>query len=241
MERAHDHQRIFKYRDGDTELAGVLVDDPARRDRRPGILVVHGGAGLDDHAKERAKALANLGYVVFGCDMYGVAARGNRERIMTLLQQFRQEPEKLWQRARAGLDVLRLNPFVDERVGAVGYCLGGMTVLEMARTGMSLAGVVSVHGSLATGRPAAAGAIKSKILVCHGALDPHVPMAHVTAFAEEMNQAGADWQLNIYGGAMHGFTHASAPALPGVAYNAAADTRSANAIGNFFAEVFSAA
>ncbi len=228
------------YRDGDTELSGLIIHDAARQDKRPGILVVHGGAGLDDHAKERARALADLGFVVFACDMYGAQARGNRERIMGLLQEFRQDPGKLCQRARAGMDVLMSNPSVDGRVGAVGYCFGGMTILEMARSGMQLAGVVSVHGSLATVRPAEPGAIKSKILVCHGALDPHVPMPHVTAFVEEMNGAGADWQLIVYGGAVHGFTHRSGPALPGVAYNAAADTRSAMAIKNFFAEVFGA-
>jgi dienelactone hydrolase len=230
--------QVVGYRDGDIELSGVLVSDSKESGRRPGILVVHGGAGLDEHAKERAKGLADLGFVVFACDMYGVEARGNQQRIMALLQEFRKNPEKLCRRARAGMDVLMSNPLVDERVGAVGYCFGGMTVLEMARSGMPLAGVVSVHGSLSTSGPAGPAAIKAKILVCHGALDPHVPMAHVSGFAEEMNRAGADWQLIVYGGAMHGFTHTSGPALPGVAYNAAADARSAVAIKNFFSEVF---
>ena len=103
---------------------------------------------------------------------------------------------------------------------------------------MELAGVVSVHGSLSTTRRATRGAIKTRILVCHGALDPHVPMSHVTAFVEELNQTGADWELNIYGGAMHGFTHEIGPSLPGVAYNAAADARSAIAIRQFFREIF---
>ena len=102
----------------------------------------------------------------------------------------------------------RHTPDVDGRLGAVGYCFGGMTVLEIgARRDAPLAGAVSVHGTLATPQPAAAGAIRAKILVCHGALDPHVPTAQVTAFADEMRDAGADWQLIVYGGAMHGFTH----------------------------------
>ena len=157
---------------------------------------------------------------------------------MTSLQEFRQNPEKLCQRARAGLNVLASSPLFDGRSAAVGYCFGGLTVLEMARNGMDLAGVVSVHGSLSTARPAATGAIKARVLVCHGALDPHVPMPQVTTFIEEMNQAGADWQLIAYGGAMHGFAHDSEPMVPGVAYHAAADSRSATAIRNFLVEIF---
>jgi len=111
-------------------------------------------------------------------------------------------------------------------------------VLELARSGTELAGVVSVHGSLDTPLVAAAGIVKAQILVCHGALDPHVPMAHVNAFVEEMSRAAANWQLNIYGGAMHGFTHEKGPYHPGVAYSAQADARSSSAIREFFAEIF---
>ena len=228
----------ISYRDRDVELFGEILSDSDIQDRRPGILIVHGGAGLDDHAKGRARKMADLGFVVFACDMYGVATRGKRERIMALLQEFQQSPDKLCQRASAGLEVLRSNPLVDGRIGAVGYCFGGLTVLEMARSGMELAGVVSVHGSLSTTRRATAGAIKAKVLVCHGALDPHVPMSQVATFVDELNQAGADWELNIYGGAMHGFTHDVGPSFPGVAYNAAADARSAIAIRQFFSEIF---
>jgi dienelactone hydrolase len=113
-----------------------------------------------------------------------------------------------------------------------------MAVQEMARSGVKLAGAVSVHGSLQTHQPAAPGAIQAKILVCHGALDPHVPMAHVNAFADEMKQAGADWQLILYGGAVHGFTSQVASANPGVAYDARADARSTVAINDFLAELF---
>src|SRR5437773_11722957 len=113
-----------------------------------------------------------------------------------------------------------------------------MTVLELARGGIDLAGVISVHGSLGTSRPAQPGLVKTKILVCHGALDPHVPMTHVNSFIEEMKLAGADWQLIMYGGAMHGFTHEGGPNVPGVAYHALSDARSARAIQNFFNEIF---
>ena len=121
----------------------------------------------------------------------------------------------------------------------MGYCFGGMTVLELARSGIDLAGVVSVHGSLETARPAEAATIKTRILVCHGALDPHVPMTHVTAFTEEMNRAGADYQVIVYSGAMHGFTHETETGQqPGVAYHALSDARSSRAIQTFFDEIF---
>jgi dienelactone hydrolase len=134
--------------------------------------------------------------------------------------------------------VLTSHRWVDGRIAAVGYCFGGMTVLELARSGMELAGVVSVHGSLDASRPAEPESVKAKILVCHGALDPHVPMPQVSAFVEEMKRAGADWQLIVYGGAMHGFTHESGPYVPGVAYHAQAAACSGAAMQNFFRELF---
>jgi dienelactone hydrolase len=114
--------------------------------------------------------------------------------------------------------------------------------LALARSGEPMAGAVSIHGSLGTSKRAQPGAVRARLLVCHGALDPHVPLSDVTAFAEEMNDAGADWQLIMYGGALHGFTHSdAAPAtVPGVAYNPVADTRSFAAARGFLAEVFAA-
>ena len=226
------------YRDGDTELTGEFAWDAERGDPRPGILVVHGGAGLDSHAKGRAKRLAELGFVAFACDMYGNGVAGNRESVMARIAELRDDTAKLCQRAGAGIDVLRSHPQVDGRVAAVGYCFGGMVTLELARSGADIAGAVSVHGSLSTARLTQAGAVKAKILVCHGSLDPHVPMTQVNAFVQEMNDAGVDWQLMVYGSAMHGFTHEPGPAVPGVAYNAMADARSATAIQDFFNETF---
>jgi dienelactone hydrolase len=226
------------YRDGNTELTGQFTWDAERGEKRPGILVVHGGAGLDSHARGRATRLAELGFVTFACDMYGNGVAGNRERVMARIAELRDDTAKLCQRAGAGVDVLRSHPQVDGRVAAVGYCFGGMVALELARSGADIAGAVSVHGSLSTARRAQAGAVKAKILVCHGALDPHVPTSQVNAFVQEMNDAGADWQLIVYGGAMHGFTHETGPAVPGVAYHAVADARSAAAMQNFFGELF---
>jgi len=230
--------QAIRYRDGNTELTGLLAWDDAGAHQRPGILVVHGGAGLDDHAKGRARRLAELGFIVFACDMYGHGVAGNRERVMARITELRSDPAKLCQRARAGIDVLAARPGVDGRIAAVGYCFGGMTVLELARSGTDLAGVISVHGSLDTSRPAQPGSVKAKILVCHGALDPHVPMTKVSGFVEEMNRAGADWQLIVYGGAMHGFTHEAGPNVPGAAYHAPSDARSAAAMQSFLLELF---
>ena len=227
------------YRDHDTLLNGFLAWDTAPSGRRPGVLVVHGGAGLDDHARARALRFAESGFVAFACDMYGEGVAGNRERVIQRITELRGNPAALNQRTQAGLDILSRHPSVDGRLAAVGYCFGGMTVLELARSGAQLAGVVSVHGALETAQPAEPAGIHTKILVCHGALDPHVPMTHVASFSQEMVRAGADWQLIIYGGAMHGFTHENATGnQPGVAYHAPSDLRSSLAIQTFLREVF---
>jgi dienelactone hydrolase len=230
----------IRYRDEETSLTGLLAWDDSRDDKRPGILVVHGGAGLDDHARRRARRLAELGFVVLACDMYGDGVAGDRQRVMARVIELRDDPGRLCRRAQAGINVLASHPQIDGRMAAVGYCFGGMTVLQLARGGVKLVGVVSIHGSLKTTRPAQPSQVKAKVLVCHGALDPHVPMTDVTAFVEEMNGAGADWQLIVYGDAMHGFTHEDADGykVPGVAYHALADARSSIAMQVFFTELF---
>lgn len=229
----------LRYRDGGETLNGVFAWDATLPGRRPGVLVVHGGAGLDDHARGRARRFAEGGFVAFACDMYGESVKGSRDRVMQHIGELRRNRDALVRRARAAIDALAAHPLVDGRLAAVGYCFGGMVVLELARAGLAFGGVVSVHGSLETMRQAEPAAIKSPILVCHGALDPHVPMTQVTAFTEEMNRVGANYQLIVYGGAMHGFTHEAAitPAN-GVAYHALTDRRSSKAIEVFFNEMF---
>jgi len=230
---------VLPYKHNDTTLNGFVAWDAASSESRPGVLVVHGGAGLDDHARNRALRFAESGFVVLACDMYGEGVAGDRQRVMQQIAEFRRNPDSLCQRAKAGLTVLNQHPIMDGRKAAVGYCFGGMTVLELARSGENLAGIVSVHGALDTMQPASPGGIRAKVLVCHGALDPHVPMAHVASFTEEMSRAEADWQLIIYGGAMHGFTHESATGKqPGVAYHRPSDLRSSIAIQTFLNEVF---
>jgi dienelactone hydrolase len=243
--------RDLPYQDLDIALTGLLCWDDAQDSPRPGILLIHGGAGLDVHAREQARRYAAIGYTVLACDMFGPGVAGNRERVMACLLALRDDPELLVRRARAGLTALAGCPEAAGRLAAVGFCFGGMAALALARAGADLggpdragadlAGVVSIHGSLATSRPAQPGAVTARILVCHGASDPHVPPGDVTAFAEEMNRADADWELIMYGRAVHGFTHRHAVpgapgAMPGVAYDRLADERSFAAARAFLAE-----
>ena len=227
------------YRDAGVRLDGFLAIDADRPVKRPGVLVVHGGAGVDDHARGRARRFAEAGFVVFACDMYGEGVTGNRERIIRHIGELRTNRGAVVRRVQAAIEVLSSRPEVDGRMAAVGYCFGGMIVLEYARSGSTISAVVSVHGSLETISPAEPASIRARILVCHGALDPHGPMSHVTAFAEEMKNAGADYQLIVYGNAMHGFTHETATGQqPGVLYHAQTDARSSIAIQEFFKELF---
>jgi dienelactone hydrolase len=226
------------YADGDTELAGEFFIDTAEpaSGRRLGVMLVHGGAGLDDHARQQARRYAGLGYVVLACDMFGRVVGGRREQIIAL----RDDPDRLVRRARAGLDLLSRVHAIEGRMAVVGFCFGGLTALQLARSGAPIGAVVSIHGSLATSVRAEPGQVRARVLVCHGAMDPHVPLADVTTFAEEMNAAGADWQLNMYGGAQHGFTHTDAKpgAIGGVTYHEQADTLSFAAARDFLARAF---
>ncbi|HEX5116784.1 MAG TPA: dienelactone hydrolase family protein [Pseudonocardiaceae bacterium] len=226
--------RVVSYRDLDTPLTGEFYRHDERV--RPGILVIHGGAGLDDHARQQARRYAALGYHVLACDMYGDGVAGDRERVVACVTGLRDDPASLVRRGQAGLTALADRPEVEGALAVVGFCFGGMAALALARAGAAVAGVVSMHGSLATSAPAGPGAVTAKVLVCHGALDPHVPMTDVTAFVDEMIQAGADWQLAVYGNAMHGFTHDGAPPMPGVAHEPLADRRSFATASSFLAE-----
>jgi dienelactone hydrolase len=231
---------MHSYRDGDVVLCGFLAEDLSCSSARPGILLVHGGAGLDEDARAQAERVATLGYVVLACGMFGEGVVGDRERTMAEIAALIGDPDRLCRRATAGLDVLAAHPRVDGRVAAVGYCFGGTTVLELARAGAAVAGVASIHGGLRRHRDAPVTPITARVLVCHGGADPYVPPADVAAFVDEMSAAEADWQMHVYRGAAHGFTHRSPSSTPGVAYDADADERSAAALHQFLAEVFGA-
>ena len=236
------HSETVEYRQGDNVLRGFLVYDDALHGKRPGVLVVHEWWGLNDYPKYRAEQLAKLGYVAFAADIYGDGANTtNPDEAKKLAGQFYGNPDLLRARVNAGLDVLRKNPNVDtKRIAAIGYCFGGMTVLELARSGADVAGVVSFHGGLATKNPGDAKNIKGKVLVLTGADDPNVPPDQVAAFQKEMRDAKVDWQMDSYGGAVHAFTNPAAgnDNSRGAAYNEKADMRSWEEMKRFFAELF---
>ncbi len=232
--------QVHEYDGGGTQSRGYLTL-PDKTGKRPGVLVVHEAPGLDDHAKRRAEMLAGLGYVALAADLYGGGIVGKGEKALELMAPLRDNPDVLRRRMRAAFDELAKVASVDDkRLAAIGYCFGGMSVLELARSGAPAAGVVSFHGLLKTQRPAAAGEIKAKILVCTGSADPIVPAEQVVEFETEMIKAGTDWQVITYGGAKHAFTNTAADSLPmpGFGYSPSADARSWLAMQNFFAEIF---
>lgn len=227
------------YRDGDVACRGYLAV-PDGTDKRPGIVVAHEAPGLDDHPKRRAGMLAELGYVALALDMYGGGRTVMGEATMKTMGAFREDRAMTRARARAALDALAAQPRVDAgRLGAMGYCFGGYVVLELARSGAPLKGVVSFHGILDAGVPADARNVKAKILVCTGAEDPLVPPQQLQGFEREMTTAGVDWQVVVYGGAKHAFTNVNADkvGVPALAYDKAADARSWQAMRDFWSEV----
>jgi dienelactone hydrolase len=221
------------------DLTGELAFDQASSASRPGIIVVHGGAGLDAHARKQAIRFAHAGYVACACDMYGAGVAGNRERVMAAINSFRADRQRAAGRVGAAINLLREHPQMDGRLAVVGYCFGGLIALELARSGLDARAIVSVHGTLTTTQPVAPDAITAAILACQGGSDPHCPIGDVTTFATEMTTAGADWQVEIYGKAVHGFTHEDATGqMPGVRYDADADSRSFAAICTFLQHAF---
>ena len=224
-------------------LRGLLAYDETIAGKRPGILVFHEAWGLGDHAMERARMLAKLGYVALAADMYGDRRQASDlPAAMELIGELRTDPTKLRARAGAAVATLKAQPNVDaSKLAAIGFCFGGTTVLELARGSADLKGVVSFHGGLQTAAPAEPGAVTPKVLVCTGADDPMIPPAQVVDFESEMRGAGADWQVIAYGGTVHSFTNPDAGKtvqLDGVAYNAQTDRRSWAAMRTFFDEIF---
>ena len=238
--RAEIQLKEIEYRDGDVLLQGYLAWDAAVAGPRPGVLIAHAWMGPGDHEQRRARELAGLGYAAFVLDLYGKGVRpADAQEAGKLAALYKGDRELMRRRARAGLDALAREEVCAGRpLAAIGYCLGGTVVLELARSGAPLAGTVSFHGGLATPNPEAARQIQGAVLVLHGADDPHVPAEEVRAFQDEMRAAGADWQLVSYGGAVHSFTDPGAGGDParGAAYNAAADRRSWQAMRDFLGE-----
>lgn len=242
MSRAEIHTEAVEYKDGDTVLQGYLAYDTAVSGKRPGVLVVHQWKGLGPYEKKRAEMLAQMGYVAFAVDIYGKGIRPSDNKSAGVeAGKYKNNRALLRHRVGAGLDVLEKNPLADDsRIAAIGYCFGGTTVIELARSGAPIAGVVSFHGALDSPTPADGKNIKCKVLALHGADDPFVPAKDVAAFEEEMRSAKVDWQLVKYGGAVHSFTdwNAGSDNSAGMAYNEKADRRSWAAMQKFFKEIF---
>ena len=231
-----------EYKEGNTTLEGVLVYDDSIATKRPGILIAHQWKGLTDYERKRAEMLAQLGYVAFAADIYGKGIRpADPKAAGEMAGKYKADRDLLRRRVQAGFDQLKKSRGVDtQKIGAIGYCFGGTTVLELARSGADVAGVVSFHGALATPTPEDAKNIKGKVLACHGADDPFVPPAEVGGFEEEMRKAKIDWQLIAYGNSVHSFTdwNAGNDNSKGAAYNEKADKRSWEAMKDFFNELF---
>ncbi len=237
------HTETVEYKQGDTTLEGFLAYDDSISGKRPGVLVVHQWFGLTDYEKRRATMLAQLGYVAFCADIYskGVHPK-NTSETSALVEKYENESGRVSLRARvnAALDELKKNDLVDiKRVAAIGYCFGGTTVIELARSGADLNGVVSFHGGLDSPTPADGKNIKCKVLALAGADDPFQKPDDLTAFESEMRDNKVDWQIVFYGGAVHAFTQPDPGFVnAGAKYNEKADKRSWEAMKQFFAEIF---
>ena len=241
--RAAIKTETVAYKQGQVEAQSFLAYDDSATGKRPGVLVVPEWWGLNDYPKTRARMLAQLGYVAMAVDVYGegktTADPKQAEKWVDPLEAG--DRAELRARINAALAKLKSDPHVDPaRTAAIGYCFGGATVLELARSGAAVNGAVSFHGHYDTGAPARPGDVKARILVCHGADDPFTSQAQIATFEDEMRKARADWQLNVYGGARHSFTNPNADSyhVEGIAYDAEADRRSWQAMKDFFKEIF---
>ena len=237
------NHRLIEYSDGDTVLEGRLVWDDSVAGPRPGILVAHAWAGRSDFEDDKADALAVLGYTAFALDLYGKGVRGSStEENAALMQPFLDDRAMLQNRLLVSLETLRAQNEVDaSNTAAIGFCFGGLCVLDIARTGEDLAGVVSFHGLFPAPGNTEGNTVKARVLALHGWDDPMAPPQSVIGLATEMSAMNADWQLHAYGNTMHAFTNPDAndPEM-GTVYDAKADGRSWQAMTNFLDELFGA-
>ena len=239
------HSENISYSANGTELNGYLAYDSDQQGPRPGVIVIHEWWGLDGYIKQRADALANLGFCGFAIDMYGGGKTADSpDGAGALMTAVLDDMASGTARLQAAYDTLINHPVVDaEKTAAIGYCFGGAMVLHMARIGMPLKAVTSFHGSLGSFHTPAPGSVKAKVLVCHGEADEFIPQTDIDNLHSEMAAAGADFRFEAYPGALHGFTSKEADAngkkygLP-LAYDAAADTKSWESMRDLFAKVF---
>jgi dienelactone hydrolase len=227
------------YRDADTTCKGFFAFDDARQGPLPAVLISHMIGGRESFVEGKAEALAQLGFAAFALDMYGEGRRAQTpEEGRSMMNALLGDRAALRRRVLAALHAIRQLPQVDsERIAALGFCFGGLCVLDLARSGANIRGVISMHGLLKpTGLPNEP--IRAKVLVLHGHDDPLAPVEDVRAFQDEMTQARADWQMHIYGGTAHAFTNPAATnASAGLLYNPVAERRAWASLLDFLSEM----
>jgi dienelactone hydrolase len=229
----------IEYAIGNKTFVGYLTQPEPLIGKRPGILVCHDAGGLREHAKDRARKLTELGYIAFALDLFGEAIRGT-EHAKAMIASLSSDLPTLRGRMNAALELLKSQPNVDTtRTAAIGFCFGGQAALELARSGAELACVVGFHSALHTTAPEDAKNIKCKVMVCLGAKDPIVPAEQRAAFVDEMIKAGVDWQMLLYGQAVHGFTDKTSDSygMWALAYHKLTDNRSWRAMLSLFEEM----
>jgi dienelactone hydrolase len=230
----------WNYADGGVRLAGEL-HRPLGATNGLAVLVVHEADGIGGNVRRRCEMLSKMGFIAGAADLHGEGRVLPSQEIPVALEMFKANPARFRRRVRAGLDALVLASGVPlSRTAAIGYCFGGMAVLELARSGAPLAAVASFHGLLTTQQPAEKGQVSARIFASSGARDPLVPPADLAAFQAEMAAAEADWQLTIHGRALHSFTNRDVDGLgdPRMAYDPAADRQSWAALLAFLDEAF---
>jgi dienelactone hydrolase len=235
-------EKPVAYQTGGLDFEGWAACDDQGAAKRPSVLIVHQWTGVSDNEKMRARMLAGLGYNVFCADVYGKGIRPQPPEAGAEAGKYKKNRALLRERVNAALQVLLKDPRTDaSRVACIGYCFGGTAALELGRSGAHLKGVVSFHGGLDSPAPQDGKNIKAKVLALHGADDPFVPAADIAAFEKEMKNAGVDYQLVSYPGAVHAFTQKAAgnDNSKGAAYNEAADKASWEEMQRFFAKIFS--
>jgi dienelactone hydrolase len=237
-------ERHVSYDHSGVVLEGYLAAGESTGAPRPGVLIAHAWGGRGAVEEATARRLADLGYVGFALDLFGQGVRGHsREENAALIQPFLEDRGFLQNRMIKAVDVLREQSEVDStRIAALGYCFGGLCVLDLARSGSDIAGVVSIHGLFAPPDPHPGRPISAKVLALHGHEDPMVPVAAVNGLEVELTEAGADWQIHVYGGTMHAFTNPEAndPDF-GTVYSPVAAQRAWNSVVAFLQEVLAQA
>ena len=235
------HTRTIEYKDGDTVLEAYMAWDDSAGDPRPGVMVSHAWAGRSDLEESKAEQLAELGYVGVAIDLYGKGVHGqSKEQNAALMKPLLEDRSMLQRRMKLGLEQVRKQREVDaSRVAAMGFCFGGLCVLDLARTGADVRGVASFHGLFGKPGNTEGKKISARVLVMHGWDDPMATPDQVLGLTEELSAAGAAWQVLAYGGTKHAFTNPSAndPDF-GTVYSPDADRRSWQSLQLFLAEIF---